>query len=324
MTLGELIKQRRTELGMTQARLAELVGKSASAVRSWERGRAAPKGEATRSALAAVLGVTDDDLEAAIEGESLTFFSEPGRPLAADPTPTITFDPSAAVSSEAESGRMPGDATVTEQDLSAEPVVTDAEETSDAESDAADETGSDVVTDVLEDPRVDDSQDEPDPSATEADEPVDAFATDEGADPGHGDAVPVEETTNDPTHAGSEIEPDGARPDGDRDVPGPVIAAPDRSDDAPEQASLLVGAGAAVAAGVTRLVPRRRPPAPEVLLAPAPDVEPDPVSQDAWLYRRRLIMLAVFSIFLIITLRWALSGMADAVGEVLDNLRTGL
>lgn len=358
MTLGDLIKRRRAELGMTQARLAELVGKSASAVRSWERGRAAPKGESTRAALAAVLGVTDAQLEAAIAGESLSFFSEPGRPVAVDPTPTIVVDPRKGVSAEAESGMMTGDAatsvdpeTPSHSDMSARSADDDDadqgernDEVDPMVSPALDEL---EVADerVVEDPpqaaqtatAVDEESIEngtPEQDATTADteaanaEVLDADVA--AADvAGTGDSDPVETAvTEDATPATEGIGDDDGDAGSDDTSAAPLTGGLGREpwelpedDDASQP--LLVGAGAAVAATVTRLVPRRRSAAPEAIFAPTPDVEADPVSQDAWLYRRRLIMLTVFFVFLLITLRWALSGVADALGEVMDNLRTG-
>lgn len=56
MELAELIKERRAELGMTQIRLAEILGRSASTIRSWERGAALPS-EDVHDALAAALNI---------------------------------------------------------------------------------------------------------------------------------------------------------------------------------------------------------------------------------------------------------------------------
>lgn len=62
MELGEFIKERRAEIGMTQVRLAELLGRSASTVRSWERGATAPP-EDLYGGLASALGVELDELQ---------------------------------------------------------------------------------------------------------------------------------------------------------------------------------------------------------------------------------------------------------------------
>ncbi len=55
--LGDIIKERRSALGMTQARLAELVGRSSTAVRAWERNQSLPSDPEVLDALEAVLGI---------------------------------------------------------------------------------------------------------------------------------------------------------------------------------------------------------------------------------------------------------------------------
>ncbi len=61
MELPETIKERRAQLGMTQVRLAEMLGRSASTVRSWERGAAVPPPDML-DALAAALGFEHGEL----------------------------------------------------------------------------------------------------------------------------------------------------------------------------------------------------------------------------------------------------------------------
>ncbi len=56
-SFGQLIKEQRIEMGLTQQRLADLVGRSPSTVRSWERDRATPTDETVIDSLSAVLGV---------------------------------------------------------------------------------------------------------------------------------------------------------------------------------------------------------------------------------------------------------------------------
>jgi transcriptional regulator with XRE-family HTH domain len=58
-TFARLIKRRRDALGFSQARLAELVGRSASTIRNWERGTSTPAERADAVALAAVLGLDE-------------------------------------------------------------------------------------------------------------------------------------------------------------------------------------------------------------------------------------------------------------------------
>lgn len=95
-SLGELISSQRAALGLTQARLAELVGRSPSTIRSWERDRTAPADRASVAALAAVLGLTEDEMAAAILGPT-----EP-PPAAPPPTPVpVDQDESAVPGDEA-------------------------------------------------------------------------------------------------------------------------------------------------------------------------------------------------------------------------------
>lgn len=339
IALGDLIKRRRAELGMTQARLAELVGKSASAVRSWERGRAAPKGDATRAALAAVLGITDDELDAAIAGTDISFFSDPGRPIAADPTPTIVLPTADPVSGS---------------DLKAVAVDpgTDAEEAADEAEEVTSE-GSDVPETALATETWADAEDGEEEREREqgVGDESDADISGSGSD---GDAPIGDDADNDDFElASSETvvpEPDSTDADEPEAVSGPDEPEGDPSDKAPfgsatesdstveteldtepeseerELAGVGVGSGPMSLGGaVTRLVaPRQTATRPEAILAPPPIVEPDPVSQDAWLYRRRAILLGAVAIALIVVLRWALSGVGDAISEVFDNLRTGL
>lgn len=68
LSLGELIRHQRAALGLTQARLAELVGRSPSTVRGWERDRSVPADQSAIAALAAVLGLTEEEIRSAIIG----------------------------------------------------------------------------------------------------------------------------------------------------------------------------------------------------------------------------------------------------------------
>ena len=65
-SFGKEIQARRTAIGMSQGRLAELVGRSSSTVRAWEKGRTVPS-PASLDALKAVLGLSDQDEETVIE-----------------------------------------------------------------------------------------------------------------------------------------------------------------------------------------------------------------------------------------------------------------
>lgn len=68
LSLGDLMQRQRAALGLTQARLAELVGRSPSTIRSWERDRSVPADPSAYAALSAVLGLTDEEIESALGG----------------------------------------------------------------------------------------------------------------------------------------------------------------------------------------------------------------------------------------------------------------
>lgn len=57
MSFGRSVRYRRTKLGLSQSRLGELVGRSAAAVRSWERDSSLPSDSSVLEALSAVLGI---------------------------------------------------------------------------------------------------------------------------------------------------------------------------------------------------------------------------------------------------------------------------
>lgn len=56
---GSLISERRQRLGLSSARVGELVGRSPATVRGWERGRSHPDDPVVVSSLAAVLGIEE-------------------------------------------------------------------------------------------------------------------------------------------------------------------------------------------------------------------------------------------------------------------------
>lgn len=76
---GGIIRAARDGLGLSQTRVAELVGRSPSTVRAWERGRSVPNEATVVSSLAAVLGLEERSL---FEAAGLT-------PPGTRPTPTL-------------------------------------------------------------------------------------------------------------------------------------------------------------------------------------------------------------------------------------------
>lgn len=59
---GSLISEHRQRLGLSSARVGELVGRSPATVRGWERGRSQPDDPVVVSSLAAVLGIEEAEL----------------------------------------------------------------------------------------------------------------------------------------------------------------------------------------------------------------------------------------------------------------------
>jgi transcriptional regulator with XRE-family HTH domain len=56
-SIGRTVRYRRTKIGLSQAQLGELVGRSASSVRSWERDVATPTDPSVLNALSAILDI---------------------------------------------------------------------------------------------------------------------------------------------------------------------------------------------------------------------------------------------------------------------------
>lgn len=58
-SFGRTVRYRRTKLGLSQAKLAELVGRSTSTIRSWERDNTQPTDPKVLSTLAAILAIDE-------------------------------------------------------------------------------------------------------------------------------------------------------------------------------------------------------------------------------------------------------------------------
>ena len=78
-SFGRTVRYRRTKLGLSQAKLGELVGRSSTTVRSWERDKSKPTESEVLSALSAILGV-----------DELTLFEKAGQqPPEVETSPTV-------------------------------------------------------------------------------------------------------------------------------------------------------------------------------------------------------------------------------------------
>lgn len=79
-SFGRTVRYRRTQLGLSQAKLAELVGRSTPTIRSWERDKSRPNDPQVLSALAAILGVDERQLFEKVDLE---------RPASVETSPTV-------------------------------------------------------------------------------------------------------------------------------------------------------------------------------------------------------------------------------------------
>jgi transcriptional regulator with XRE-family HTH domain len=79
-SFGRTVRYRRTKLGLSQAKLGELVGRSTATVRSWERDQTRPNDPKVLSALAAILGISEGNLYEKAELE---------LPMVEETSPTI-------------------------------------------------------------------------------------------------------------------------------------------------------------------------------------------------------------------------------------------
>ena len=62
VSFGDLVRRGREEAGLSQSRLALLIGKSPTTIRAWEHGRTHPADPGAVAALAAVLGIDEVEL----------------------------------------------------------------------------------------------------------------------------------------------------------------------------------------------------------------------------------------------------------------------
>lgn len=94
-SFGRTVRYRRTRLGLSQAKLGELVGRSAGTIRAWERDKSLPTDAGVLEALAAILGIN----------ERVLFEKAGQKPPEIEASPTIeealaTLDPDLAENTE--------------------------------------------------------------------------------------------------------------------------------------------------------------------------------------------------------------------------------
>lgn len=101
-SFGRTVRYRRTKLGLSQAKLGELVGRSPMTIRSWERDKSHPNDPHVITALSAILGVDERSL-----------FEKAGqRQPELETSPTIeqelaSLSPDSADTTEVEDGEEP-------------------------------------------------------------------------------------------------------------------------------------------------------------------------------------------------------------------------
>jgi transcriptional regulator with XRE-family HTH domain len=113
VSFGDSIRRGREIAGLSQAKVAELIGKSPSTIRSWELGRTSPAEAAAVSALAAVLGINESTLlrRAGFDEPApvprLSLEQELAALRSADPTPIPPPDPLATTTTPKEKAKKP-------------------------------------------------------------------------------------------------------------------------------------------------------------------------------------------------------------------------
>lgn len=121
-SFGRTVRYRRTKLGLSQAKLGELVGRSTATIRAWERDKSRPNDQQVLSALAAILGVDERQLFEKAEVE---------LPMVEEDRPTIeqvlatlappVADPPPLVETEDESDLSEGESAEPEERPEPEP-----------------------------------------------------------------------------------------------------------------------------------------------------------------------------------------------------------
>lgn len=156
LSFGRSIRKRRDSLGLSQARLAELVGRSATTIRNWERDKTSPADRSDVVALAAVLGMDTEDalsqagFESEEQGQHLTMeqsYSSLGPARVAEKS-----EPDRAPSDTPEADDVSGAAdhgSVTMQSSEMESSVLDDADESSAEADSTVAPEGEVPEDVV-------------------------------------------------------------------------------------------------------------------------------------------------------------------------------
>ncbi len=342
-SFGDLIHERREALGLSLSRLGELVGRSATTVRSWEAGRFLPSDAATLEALQAVLGIGDQAMAEAMAAHHPAAPTEPsaGPVVAAGDSPpgevgTLGADEAAAT--------LPG--------FPPAPVLASA---------PAPQPADRKPSGAAETPPLGLQWEEPAGADEEADRPQPALPRDPGgrtaaAEPAEAPAIGIGQRDDDEEEEGEdqdweqEVEPTRAAveamaaPADSGAVPPPPVAAPppvERADPsrvapgggrsgwervraAPEPAPSRDRSDEREAATVLTVPPADRAEEPAPVSTPPAPVAPvsyldDPTEQQT--YRIRAIATTIAVLVLIVVLFWALGRVGDAWSNIFGSIK---
>lgn len=355
---GDIVKRRRSALGMTQARLAELVGRSISTIRAWERNRTHPSDTETLAAVVAVLGITEPEL---IDADLELPGGIPARAPVQGPHKVATAPGHAP--------RVIGTGTSVDQSLEVDPPAPEGplvaaqgdqvglpEELPDelpdeAPEEPAEQSSGEVVLSKTDQSQLDlapssegldDSSvalpsgdlDEPSASVSSSDEiaKIDlgerTRMLEGGGERVLGVGTSAEALRPEPIDVPEDIPGDGG---GDETQ---VVEHPAASEDDPFAATEVAlppvaprhrAADLATALGSmssSTMALERRPVAPPATEPVFDNYLDDPDEERR--YRIRAVLTLVIMIVLFLFLRWSLSGMTDAVGQLWSNFRVNL
>lgn len=355
-SFGQLIKMQRIDMGLTQQRLAELVGRSPSTIRSWERERTIPNDADVLVTLAAVLGIDPAEL-----GDLAGIELDPGFAQPRLMVPTSASQPeSDALPNGQEFNESAG---INELDQAEDPIPTMAER----------EVGLEVVEPVGFAEESDaGGASEPEVSADSVDGPSESAPPEESVGPSPVEVIEFEdaELEIDVTELVDLDEASSEASSEDADTSTDWVGAPTEVIMLEERPERLLGI--ATAQGVEFVAEPRRPivaaPEPEpvdidpaaahaaqvpVVSAVAPTAATAPVDvvrtaarpaqrtqtlvsarpqgPNSYLedpkevrgYRIRAALTVVALIGLLLAARWAWAGFREQVGNILDSFITG-
>jgi transcriptional regulator with XRE-family HTH domain len=295
-SFGALVKSRRVALGMSQAALADLVGRSASAVRSWEREASTPTDEGVVHLVSAVLGIEEETLRQAVglppitEVGSETIAGAALETFVGAPEPAVTVDTPAGEGASDAVESIPTTAPI-EEVLEVEPseteVVVPIEETGVEDDLEPSQTpaGFDDETGFEAEPAVEAEVDEA-PQPEEAPDLDEEPPADESE--GSGPAPPV--------------------------VAGLQVAATPGSESEVTAIEPVVPEAARTRAASTQVVQETPVPGPRSYLE-----DPDQMMT----YWVRSALTVALAVFLLIVLFWALGQLSDSLGEVWEIFKSG-